>query len=191
MLTLNRLVFPLHLLFVSKQGRATTAKPSLLISMFKHLIEAFREEGIDITVFPIPLDSWYASDDLKQKLHKLGFKKIIVAGKRNYVLTIAGKKQDASSWKKPLKFMENQWGIDVPACRMKAESPTFGRIGVFFYQKSTTRNYYLMEFSKTPLRGAELWHIWKQHSLIEWFWKILKSTFKIKEMRFQAEGLYT
>lgn len=190
-LTLNRLVFPLHLLFVSKQGRANTDKPSLLISMFKHLIEAFREEGIDITVFPITLDSWYASDDLKQKLHKLGFKKIIVAGKSNYVLTIEGKKQDASTWKKTLKLMKEQWGIDVPSCRMKAESPTFGKIGVFFYKKSTTRNYYLMDFSRTPLRGAEIWHIWKQHYLIEWFWKILKSTFKIKEMRLQAEGLYT
>ena len=190
-LTVNGLVFPLHLLFVSKQGRANTDKPSLLISMFTQLIEAFQEEGIDITFFPITLDSWYASDDLKQKLHKLGFKKIIVAGKSTYVLTIEGNKRDASSWKKTLKLITDQWGIDVPSCRMKAESPTFGKIGVFFYQKNTTRNYYLMDLSKTPLRGAEIWHIWKQHYLIEWFWKILKSTFKIKEMRLQAEGLYT
>ena len=62
---------------------------------------------------------------------------------------------------------------------------------VFFYQKSTTRNYYLMDMSQTPLRGAEIWHIWKQHYLIEWFWKILKSTIKIKEMRLQGEGVYT
>lgn len=190
-LTVHRRVFPLHLLFVSKQGRANTDKPSLLLSMFEHLIEAFQEEGIDITVFPITLDSWYASDDLKQKLHKLGFQKVLVAGKSNYVLTIADKKQAASTWKKTLKLRKNQWGIDVPSCRMKALSPTFGKIGVFFYQKSTTRNYYLMDLSQTPLRGAEIWHIWKQHSLIEWFWKSLKSTFKIKEMRLQAEGLYT
>lgn len=190
-LTVNGRVFPLHLLFVSKQGRANTDKPSLLISMFTQLIEAFQEEGIDITAFPITLDSWYASDGLKQELHKLGFKKVIVAGKSSYVLTIAGKKQDASTWKKTLKLSKEQWGIDVPACRMKALSPTFGNIGVFFYQKSTTRNYYLMDLSKTLLRGAEIWHIWKQHYLIECFWKNLKSTFKIKEMRLQAQGLYT
>ena len=190
-LTVNGRVFPLHLLFVSKQGRANTDKPSLLLSMFEHLIEAFREEGIDITVFPITLDSWYASDDLKQKLHKLGFQKVLVAGKSSYVLTITGKKQDASTWKKTLKLRRKQWGIDVPSCRMKALSPTFGNIGVFFYQKSTTRNYYLMDLSQTPLRGAEIWHIWKQHALIEWFWKTLKSTLKIKDMRLQAQGLYT
>lgn len=188
-LPLNRLVFPLHLLVVSKQGRATPDKPSLLISRFNPLLEAFRAEGIDITVFPIPLDSWDASDALKQKLQKLGFKKIMVAGKPPYGLTREGKKQDASPWKKTLKLRKEQWGIDVPSCRMKAESPPFGKIGVFFYKKSTTRNYSLMDFSRTPLRGAEIWHIWKHHSLSEGVWKILKSTFKIKEMRFQAEGL--
>ena len=190
-LTVQGWVFPLHLLFVSKQGRANTDKPSLLISMFKQLVEAFRQEGIDITLFPITLDSWYASQDLKHKLHSLGFHKIIVAGKSNYVLTIEGNKQDAASWKKTLKLRQNQWGIEVPACRKKALSPTFGKIVVFFYLKRTTKTYYLMDMSQIPLRGAEIRHIWKQHHLIEWFWKTLKSTFKIKEMRLQQEGLYT
>ena len=190
-LTLNRRVFPLHLLFVSKQGRTNTDKPSLLLSMLKQLKEAFREEGIDITLFPITLDSWYASDVLKRKLYRLGFTQVLVAGKGNYVLTIEGTKRTASSWKKTLKLMRDQWGIDVPACRKKAESPTFGKIVVFFYQQSTTRNYYLMDMSLNPLRGAEIWHIWKQHCLIECFWKLLKSTFKIKEMRLHGEGIYT
>ena len=190
-LTVQGGVFPLHLLFVSKQGRANTDKPSLLISMFKQVVEAFQQEGIDITPFPITLDSWYASQDLKQKLHSLGFNKIIVAGKSNYVLSIEGNKQEASSWKKTLKLRQSQWGIEVPACRKKALSPTFGKIAVLFYHKRTTRTYYLMDMSQTSLRGAEIWHIWKQHQLIEWFWKTLKSTFKIKEMRLQEQGLYT
>jgi len=190
-LTLNRRVFPLHLLFVSKQGRANTDKPSLLLSMLKELKDAFEEEGIDIRDVPITLDSWYASNELKRKLHRLGFTQVLVAGKGNYVLTIEGTKKYASSWKKTLKLMKDQWGIEVPACRTKAESPTFGKIVVFFYQLSTTRNYYLMDMSLTPLRGAEIWHIWKQHCLIECFWKLLKSTFKIKEMRLHGEGVYT
>ena len=48
-----------------------------------------------------------------------------------------------------------------------------------------------MDLSSRALRGAEIWHIWKQHYLIEWFWKVLKSIFKIKEMRLQKEGIYT
>ena len=40
------------------------------------------------------------------------------------------------------------------------------------------------------MRGAEAWHIWGQHNIIEQFWKILKSVLKIKAMRPQGNGLY-
>ena len=48
-----------------------------------------------------------------------------------------------------------------------------------------------MDFSKSPMRGAEIWHIWKQHHAIETFWKLLKSVLKIKAMQLQGDGLYT
>ena len=189
-LTINGIAFPLHLLFCSKQGRANTDKPKLLISMLTRLKEEFLKEGIDLTAFAITLDSWFVSEDLKQELRFLGFEKIIIAGKGNYVFTIGGKKQKASVWKKTLKLIKDQWGINVPSIRVKAENPTFGSLVLFFFEKNTTRSYYLMDFSKIPLRGAEIWHIWKQHHIIECFWKNLKSVFGIKEMRLQGEGLY-
>ena len=184
------LAFPLHLLFCSKQGRANTDKPTLLITMLKELKEAFKDEGIDITSFPLTLDSWFVSQELRQQLYDLGFKDIIIAGKGNYTFTIDQKKQKASEWKKTLKLIKGQWGIDVPSLRIKADSPTFGSIVLFFFEKSTTRTYYLMDFSETPFRGAEIWHIWKQHHIIEFFWKILKSLLKIKSMRLHDDGLY-
>ena len=190
-LTLNGKVFPLYLWFCAKQGSANTDKPSLLIAMLTRLKEEFSNEGIDLTAIPITLDSWFVSEDLKQKLYTLGFRKIIIAGKGNYVFTIKGTKQQASAWKKCIELSDDLWGIDVPACRVKAINPTFGEVVVFFYQKSSTRNYYLLDFSNSPLRGAEIWHIWTQHSLIEWFWKMLKSVFKIKAMRLRGVGLYT
>lgn len=189
-LTINGIAIPLHLIFCSKQGRANTDKPSLLLSMLTVLKEEFKKEGIDITVFPITLDSWFVSEELKQELHKLGYKKIIIAGKSNYTFKINKLTQKASAWKKELKLVANQWGIDVPACRKRGQSPTFGDIVLFFFEKSTTRIYYLMDFSETPHRGAEIWHIWKQHHLIEFFWKMLKSVFKINSMQLQGDGLY-
>jgi hypothetical protein len=190
-LTINGLVFPLHLLFCSKQGRANTDKPTLLISMLTRLKGEFAKVGIDLTAFPITLDSWFVSKDLKKALHKLGFKKIPIAGKGNYTFTIKQKKQKASMWKKEIILINNQWGIDVPSCRVKGQSPAFDNVILFFYEKNTTRNYYLMDFSQNPLRGAEIWHIWKQHYLIECFWKILKSVFQIKSMKLHGDGLYT
>jgi len=41
------------------------------------------------------------------------------------------------------------------------------------------------------LRGAEIWHIWKQHHVIECFWKMLKSIFHMRSMQLQGDGLYT
>ena len=139
--------------------------------MLTVLKEEFNFESIDITKFPITLDSWFVSDELKLELHKLGFKSIIYACKGNYVFKIANQSRQASDWKKEVFLTTEQWGIDVPACRLKGWSPTFGDIVLCLEEKSTTKTYYLMDFSEAPHRGAEIWHIWKQHHLVEFFWK--------------------
>jgi Transposase DDE domain len=190
-LTINHMALPLHLLFCPKQGRYNTNKADVLIFMLTRLKAAFDREGIDLTQLPLTMDSWFVSQPLRERLHRLGFTKIIIAGKSNYTFTIGGDKKDASQWKKSLVLHDAQWGIDVPACRIQGHSPTFGSLTLFFFQKSTTRSFYLMNFSKTAMRGAEIWHIWKQHHLIECFWKILKSIFHIRAMQLQDNGLYT
>jgi hypothetical protein len=190
-LTINNMAFPVYLLFCPKQGRYHTKKADLLIFMLKQLKSEFGREGIDITQIPLTLDSAYVSQELRLRLHRLGFRKIIIAGKSNYVFTIEDVKQDASTWKKQLMLQASKWGIDVPSCRIWGDSPTFGSVILFFFRKSTTRSYYLMNFSQEPLRGAEIWHIWKQHYVIECFWKMMKSIFHIRSMQLQGDGLYT
>jgi hypothetical protein len=190
-LTINHIVLPLHLLFCPKQGRYNTTKADLLLFMLSRLKDEFAREGIDLTKIPLTMDSWFVSQSLRERLHRLGFTKIIIAGKSNYTFTIKGKKQDSSQWKKALVLHDTRWGIDVPSCRVQAYNPTFGTITLFFFYKSTTRIFYLMNFSKISMRGAEIWHIWKQHHLIECFWKSLKSIFHIRAMQLQRDGLYT
>jgi hypothetical protein len=190
-LTINHIVLPLHLLFCPKQGRYNTNKADLLIFMLSRLQAACTREGIDLTKIPLTMDSWFVSQPLRERLLHLGFTKIIIAGKSSYTFTIDGKKQEAAHWKKDLVLRHPTWGIEVPSCRVQGHSPTFGSIVLFFFQKSTTRSYYLMNFSQVVLRGAEIWHIWKQHHLIECFWKILKSIFHIRSMQLPGNGLYT
>jgi hypothetical protein len=48
-----------------------------------------------------------------------------------------------------------------------------------------------MNFSESSMRGAEMWHVWKQHHVIEQFWKIMKSILHIRSMQLQGDGLYT
>jgi hypothetical protein len=116
---------------------------------------------------------------------------IIIAGKGNYVFTIDHQKWDAATWKKVLMLEEPKWGIDVPSCRIQGHRPTCGSLILFFFRKSTTRSYYLMNFSQSSMRGAEIWHIWKQHHVVECFWKIMKSIFHMRSMQLQDDGLYT
>src|SRR5882724_6293209 len=99
-LTINHMAFPLHLLFCPKQGRYHTNKADLFIFMLSCLKEAFALEGIDITNMPLTMDSWFVSQPLRERLHRLGFTKIIIAGKSHYTFTIDKKKQTASAWKK-------------------------------------------------------------------------------------------
>ena len=85
--------------------------------MLKQLKAAFHRAGIDIIHIPLTLDAAYVSQELRNRLHQGGFRKIIIAGKGNYVFTIDGQKWDASTWKKVLMLEEPKWGIDVPSYR--------------------------------------------------------------------------
>lgn len=189
-LTINGVVIPLHLLFCAKQGRTNTNKPDLLIAMLSRLKEAFAKQDIDLSAFPLSMDSWFVSQPLRERLYALGFYKIILAGKGNYTFTIGKEKQPAAAWKKVLVLSPNAWGIDRPALRVKAHSSTFGNVVLLFFRKSTTRSYYLIDFSRPFLRGAEIWHVWKAHHTIEQFWKILKSLLRINAMQLPRQGLY-
>jgi hypothetical protein len=70
--------------------------------MLTQLKAEFHRELIDITHLPLTLDSACVSQELRDRLHQLGFSKIVIAGKGNYVLMIDGQKWDAATWKKVL-----------------------------------------------------------------------------------------
>lgn len=190
-LTMNGKAMPIGLKYCSKQGRKNTDKPSILIAMLTEIKEECLKENIDITKYPITLDSWYVSKPLKEQLYELGFTKIIVAGKGGYVFEGENFRGKGSEWKKRVDYQENQWGIDVPCVRKKLLNPTFGELNVLFFQKSNSSCYLLMNLSSISLRAAEIWRIWAAHNIIEQFWKILKSVLKIAEMKLRKQGIYT
>ena len=101
--------------------------------MLSELKELFTLEGIDLTAFPLTLDSWFASQDLREKLFSLGFENLLIAGKSSYVFTIQGQKHPAKDWKGKLNLQEPQWGVDVPHFRAKAQSPHLQEGGVVLF----------------------------------------------------------
>ncbi|WP_330205103.1 hypothetical protein [Cyanobacterium sp. Dongsha4] len=189
-LTINGKAIPIGLKYCSKQGRKNTDKPSILIAMLKEIKEECLKENINISKYPITLDSWYVSQQLKEQLDELGFTKIIMAGKSSYVFEGEDFKGKGSEWKKRVDYQENQWGIDVPCVRKKLSNPTFGELNWLFFQKSNSSCYLLMDLSSISLRGVEIWRIWSAHNIIEQFWKMLKSVLKIAEMKLRKQGIY-
>jgi hypothetical protein len=190
-LTIHHIVLPLHLRFCPTQGRYNTTKADLLLFMWSRLKAECAREGIDLTKIPLTMDSWFVSQSLRERRHRWGLTKIIMAGKSNDTFTMKGQKPDSSPWKTALVLHDTRWGIDVPSCRVQADNPTFGTITRFFFYKRPTRLFYVMNFSKISMRGAAIWPIGKQHHLIACFWKSLKSIFPIRAMQWQRDGLYT
>ena len=69
--------------------------------------------------------------------------------------------------KKEIEYDSTNWGIDVPSQRKTLTNPTFGKVNLLFFRKSTTRAFYLMDFSSNSLRSVQMWRIWLAHNLIE------------------------
>ena len=113
-------------------------------------------------------------------LSALGFTRILIHGKSNYVMEIDGETAKLSAHKKTVKLRSNQWGCDKPVRRLRAKSPTFGELVLlFFLAHGKTQT--MMVFGK-PLRAAEILHIWSQHHGIEQFWRHLKTDMRLSAM---------
>ena len=85
---------------VSKQGRANTDKPSLVVAMLKEVLDFFDAHEIDLRKYPITFDSWYGSRKLVEVLSELGFVSLLIHGKNNYVMTIGDTSAKLSVHKK-------------------------------------------------------------------------------------------
>lgn len=187
---IGKRIIPLNVRPVSKQGRKNTSKPAIFKDMLGEVLSFFRQEGIDLTRFPITFDSWYGSRPLVDMLSQAGFTTILIHSKSNYVFTIDGKKQKLSAYKKEVKFDESAWGCDgIPVVRKAAESPTFGKVLLLFFKDGENIKCVIVFGRK--LRASEIMSIWKQHHSIECFWRRLKTDLQIHKVRMRdREGVY-
>ena len=183
-------IIPLNVRPVSKQGRGNTSKPAIFRDMLDEVLGFFKQEGIELTKFPITFDSWYGSKELVDMLYSIGFTTILIHAKGNYVFTIDGKKQKLSAHKKEIKLNEFAWGCDgIPVARKVAESPTFGKVLLLFF-KDGGKIKCVMVFGR-KLRASEIISIWKQNHSIECFWRRLKTNLQIHKVRMRdREGVY-
>jgi hypothetical protein len=183
-------IIPLCIRPVSKQGRGNTSKPEIFREMLHEVVELFGQDGIDLTQFPITFDSWYGSSDLVRILREEGFDQIVIHTKSSYVFTIDGKRANLSQHKKEIQLRDDVWGCKgIPVARKAAESPTFGKVILLFFEHCSMIKC-VMIFGR-KLRACEALSIWKQHNSIEQFWRRLKNDLQIHRIRLRGrEGVY-
>jgi len=183
-------IIPLCIRPVSKQGRGNTSKPEIFRDMIHEVVELFKQDGIDLTQFPITFDSWYGSSNLVEILREEGFDQIIIHTKSSYVFTIDGKRAKLSEHKKEIELRDDLWGCKgIAVARKVAESPTFGKVILLFFQDGSKIKC-VMVFGR-KLRACEILSIWKQHHSIEQFWRRLKNDLQIHRIRLRGrEGVY-
>ena len=173
-------ILPLNIRIVAKQGRGNTDKPTCFRTMIEEVLDVFDAQGIDLRTYPITFDSWYGSKNLIEMLSVLGFTRILIHGKSNYVMEIDGETAKLSAHKKTVKLLAHQWGCDKPVRRCRAKSLTFGELVLLFFS-THAKTQTMMVFGK-PLRAAEILHIWSQHHGIEQFWRHLKTDMRLSAM---------
>ena len=119
-----------------------------------------------------------------------GFDQIVIHAKSRYVFTIDEVHQSLQEHKQEIELEEGQWGCgEVPVARRHAESPTFGKLVLLFFQHHGQVKA-LMVFGR-PLRACEILSIWRQHHGIEQFWCSLKSVLHLGSMHLRGRsGVY-
>jgi hypothetical protein len=115
----------------------------------------FSDKQFPAVIERLPRDSWYVSQGLREKLIKLGWSKIVIVGKGNYIFDDNKTRQSATAWKKQVQYNQPGWGIEVEHKRKSMTNRTFGAINLLFFRHCLTRAFYLMDFSLSPLRSSE------------------------------------
>ena len=188
-LKIGDMIIPLNIRIISPQGRGNTDKLSCFISMLKEVLDFCDALGVDLRKYPITFDSWSGGQKLRQSLFDMGFKRVLIHGKSNYVMTIDGETTKLSEHKKQVQLQTDKWGCDKPFYRTHATSRAFGSLVLLFF--SDMGKIRTMMVFGLPLRACEILRIWSQHHGIEQFWRHLKSDIGLASMSLEGrQGAY-
>jgi hypothetical protein len=112
---------------VSKQGRATPSKPALYAEMLARAKVRFEAAGLAI-------------DQVLTTCQNFDLAGVFMV-KDNYSFTIDGQSQKAKAWRHVFAacLHEGTLGCEIPVCRVRAVSPTFGSVVLVFCRRKGER----------------------------------------------------
>jgi len=166
------------------RGRRCKEQPELVLEMVREFRSRCFAKGIDPIGWFIVMDSWYCSDDLLEKVIKLGFI-MVVEGKSNYVFYLGDERYNVSGLSGEVRWRESNQREDMRYARVNATSPTFGEVTLILFEDGGELKYLLMR--PNVISGVRVIVAYKLRWWIEAFFKICKSCLKIEKFQMVKE----
>jgi hypothetical protein len=155
-------------------------------------LAAFRRRGIDLPPPMVVADSWFSDSKLMQHVHAAHQGTLLVEGKQSYVFTLADGQKikgrdllQGKGW----RWRQHPWEAGVRYVRLRATSPTYGRVTIVIVDEPGQDRFYLLCVA-TSLSAPQLIRRWRRRTWIEFVFRTLKHLLATEACQVHSEDAY-
>jgi hypothetical protein len=160
--------------------------------MLDERLAAFKRRGLVLPPPRVVADSWFSDSKLMQHVHDEHQGTVLVEGKGSYVFTLAdGRRVKGSdltqgeAW----PWRQHPWEPRVRYVRLRATSPTYGKVTVVIVDEPKQDRFYLLCL-ETTLSAPQLIRRWRRRSWIEFVFRTLKHLLATEACQVRSEDAY-
>ncbi len=145
-------------------------------TMLDERLAAFRRRGVELPPPLVVADSWLSDSKLMQHVGREHQGILLVEGKQSYIFTLADGRQikgqdliQGQVW----PWRQHPWEPRVRYARLRATSPTYGKVTVVIVDEPDQDRFYLLCL-ETERSAPQLIRRWRRRSWIAFVFRTLK-----------------
>jgi hypothetical protein len=161
-------------------------------TMLDERLAAFARRGVALPPPIVVADSWFSDSKLMQHVGREHQGTLLVEGKQSYIFTLADGRQvkgqdliQGATW----PWREHPWEPRVRYVRLRATSPTYGKVTVVVVDEPRQDRFYLLCL-ETPLSAPQLIRRWRRRSWSEFVFRTLKHLLATESCQVHSEDAY-
>jgi len=160
--------------------------------MLDERLAAFRRCGLEL---PAPMgvaDSWFSDSKLMQHVREAHQGTLLVEGKQSYSFPLADGRQVKGYdliYGKAWRWQQHPWEAGVYYVRLRATSPTYGKVTVVIVDEPGQDRFYLLCL-ETERSAPQLIRRWRRRSWIEFVFRTLKYLLATEACQVRFEDAY-
>jgi hypothetical protein len=161
-------------------------------TMLDERLAAFERRGLALPPPIVVADSWFSDSKLMHHVSRARQGTLLVEGKQSYTFTLSDGRQvkgqdliQGETW----PWREHPWEPCVRYVRLRATSPTYGKVTVVIVDEPRQDRFYLLCL-ETTLSAPQLLRRWRRRSWIEFVFRILKHLLATEACQVRSEDAY-